>query len=244
MQISSKHVLITGAGRRLGRAIAERLAPYKINLTAHFQTSETQAIEISQKVKGFGGDAITVQADLHSKDQCENLAAAAIKKFGPVEILINSASVFYPTPLGSVTESQWDDLMDVNLKGQFFLSQACAVALKAAHKPGVFINLVDVNAVRTLANYTPYVCSKAGLAMLTRNLSRELAPHIRVNAISPGPVLLPENYTQQQKERSIEKTLLKRLGSAEDIANAAVFLIENDYITGQDLAVDGGRSLV
>lgn len=243
MQISKKHVLITGAGKRLGRAIAERLLPYGIHLSAHCQTSRAEAEQLIAMGKKHASSVQVVQGDLANVSEVQAFAAAAMAKFGPVEILINSASIFYPTPLDQVNEENWDDLMNVNLKGQFFLAQACAAALVQKKCSGVFINLVDVNAQKTLPNFTPYVCSKAGLWMMTRNLAKELAPLIRVNSISPGPVLLPENYTPAQRQRSENKTLLKRLGSAQDIAEAAVFLIENDYITGQDLAVDGGRSL-
>jgi len=243
MQISKKHVLITGAGKRLGRAIAERLLPYGINLSAHCQTSRAETEQLIAIGKKHRSAVHVVQGDLAKVSQVRAFAAAAIAKFGPVEILINSASIFYPTPLEKVTEENWDDLMNVNLKGQFFLTQACAAALLEKKRPGVLINLVDVNAQKTLPNFTPYVCSNAGLWMMTRNLAKELAPLVRANSISPGPVLLPENYSEAQRQRSEDKTLLKRLGSAQDIAEAAVFLIENDYVTGQDLAVDGGRSL-
>lgn len=243
MQISKKHVLITGAGKRLGRAIAERLLPYGINLSAHCQTSRAEAEQLIPIGKKHSSHVHVVQGNLAKVSEVRAFAASAIAKFGPVEILINSASIFYPTPLEKVTEENWDDLMNVNLKGQFFLAQACATVLLEKKRPGVFINLVDVNAQKTLPHFTPYVCSKAGLWMMTRNLARELAPLIRVNSISPGPVLLPENYTDAQRQRSEDKTLLKRLGTPQDIAEAAVFLIENDYMTGQDLAVDGGRSL-
>src|SRR5207248_89318 len=127
----------------------------------------------------------------------------------------------------------WDHLLDVNLKGQFFLAQACAKTMQK--NGGVILNIADVNGERPMKNFTPYVCSKAGLLMMTRNLAKEWAPKIRVNSISPGAVLLPESYNEEQRQRSIEQSLLKRLGSPEDIAQAALFLIANDYITGFDL---------
>lgn len=243
MHWKGKHVLITGAAKRLGRAIAERLLPDGIHLTVHYGKSEKEARELVALVEKHGGKAHALPADLHKMSELEELAHKAISKFGPVQILVNSASVFYPTPLGQVKETEWDDLMTVNLKAQFFLSQACAKVLKEKKLGGVILNLVDVNARRTLPDFTPYQCSKGGLLTLTRNMARELAPLVRVNSISPGPVLLPENYSKEQRDRSENKTLLKRLGNPKDIAEAAAFLIGNEYITGQDLAVDGGRSL-
>lgn len=243
-EIRGKHVLITGAGKRLGRAIADKLVPFGIQLTAHYQSSEKEALELVTSAEKSGGKGQALKTDLHSVSDVEALAKKAMAKFGPVDILVNSASIFFPTPLEKVTEAQWDEMMDVNLKAQFFLSRACGVVLKEKQRSGVIVNLVDANVRKTLPGYTPYMVSKSGFSMLTRNLARELAPWVRVNSISPGPVLLPEHYTDEQMKRSQGKTLLKRLGTPADIAEAALFLIGNQYMTGQDLPVDGGRSLV
>jgi pteridine reductase len=242
MKLTDAHVLITGSGKRLGRAIAEAFLPAKIRLTAHYHKSSADAETLVARVKAAGGEAHAVGADLRDVASIRAIVTAAEKRFGPVDVLVNSASDFYPTPVLEVTPEQWDHLMDLNLKGQFFLAQACAIRMQ--EKGGVIVNLVDVNAIRPMKKYTPYVVSKAGLLMVTRNLAKELAPKIRVCSISPGPVLLPETYTPEQVQRSIDRTLLKRLGTAEDIAQAALFLVGNDYLTGFDLAVDGGRSLV
>ncbi len=169
------------------------------------------------------------------------LVAEAEKAFGPIDVLVNSASSFYPTPVETVTEAHWDDLERINLKAPFFLSQAARKNMKAG---SVIVNIADVNGERAMRRHAPYSCSKAGLLMLTRNLAKEWAPAIRVNSISPGPVLLPLNYTEEQKRKSVERTLLRREGSPKDIAEAAIFLIGATYITGFDLKVDGGRSLV
>ena len=241
MKIQDQHVFITGAGKRLGRAIANALLPHRIRLTAHYRNSKTEAESLVAAAVAAGGQGHTVQADLGKVDELRAAVKTAEARFGPIGVLVNCASDFFPTPLLEVTEEQWDHFLDVNLKGQFFLAQAAAVRMQ--EKGGVILNLADVNGTRPMKKYSPYVISKAGLLMMTKNFAKELAPGIRVNAISPGPVLLPETYSEAQIQRSIDRTLLKRLGSAEDIAQAAVFLIENDYITGMDLAVDGGRSL-
>ena len=236
MELKGKHVLITGAGKRVARVIAERLLSEGVRLSAHYFQSRASVLEL------VGPNVFPVQADLRKVADIRRAASQAMDHFGPVDILINSASNFYPTPVLETTEAQWEDLMSVNLKGPFFLSQA--VAPKMLEKGGVIINIADVNGTRPMKTFTPYVTAKAGLLMLTKNLAKEWAPRVRVNAISPGPVLQPENYTEAQIQRSADRTLLKRWGAPEDIANATVFLITNDYMTGYDLKVDGGRSLV
>lgn len=242
MNINGRHVFITGASKRVGRAIAERLLDFDIRLTSHYRKSQADTEALVLVAKGRGRDCLAVSADLRKVSELRTAVDKAVARFGPVDILINSASDFYPTPALECSEENWDHFLDVNLKGQFFLAQACA-AKGMKQKGGVILNLGDVNGERAMRGFTPYVCSKAGLLMMTRNLAKEWAPEIRVNSISPGPVLLPETYTEEQRKRSTERTLLKRLGTAEDIAEAAVFLIENDYITGFDLKVDGGRIL-
>jgi len=241
MLIANRHVFITGAGKRLGRAITDALIPHRIRLSAHYRTSAAEAADAARAAERAGGRAHTVTADLANVEELRAAVRAAEARFGAIDILVNCASDFFPTPLFEVTEAQWDHFLDVNLKGQFFLAQAAATRMQ--EKGGLILNLADVNGTKPMKNFTPYVISKAGLVMMTRNLAKELAPKIRVNAISPGPVLLPENYTEAQRQRSIDRTLLKRLGSPRDIAEAALFLIENDYINGVELAVDGGRSL-
>lgn len=232
-----KHVFITGAAKRVARAIAERLLPEGIRLTAHYFHSKEEA----EGLRRLAPDRITlVQGDLRDMKALPPLVAQAEKAYGPIDVLINSASSFYPTPVDTVTEEQWDDLERINLKAPFFLSQAAARNMK----PGaVILNIADVNGERALKRYAPYSVSKAGLLMLTKNLAKEWAPRIRVNSISPGPVLFPVEYTEEQRQKSVARTLLGREGSPQDIAEAAAFLIRATYITGFDLKVDGGRSL-
>lgn len=238
MNIAGKHALITGASKRIGRAIADRLLAEGANISAHYFTSEKTALEFQQsaapRVQVF-------QADLRDTTAAAQLCQRAKRAFGPVDILVNSASVYYPTPADTCTESEWDDLMACNLKALFFLAQAVHAA--QPDRGGVILNLVDVYAERALSGYAPYTATKAGLLQLTRSLAKEWAPAWRVNAVSPGPILFPEHYSDERKQKSIERTLLKRQGQPEDIAAACGFLIENEYMTGSNLAVDGGRHL-
>lgn len=238
MQLTGKHVLITGASKRVARTLAERVLAEGARVTAHYFQSKAEA----EALKATAPERVAlVQADLRDMKGMAGLVAQAEKAFGPIDVLVNSASSFYPTPVETVTEAQWDDLEQINLKAPFFLSQAARKNMKAG---SVILNIADVNGERALRRHVPYSCAKAGLLMLTRNLAKEWAPQIRVNSISPGPVLLPENYTEEQKKKSIERTLLGREGSPKDIADAALFLMSASYITGFDLKVDGGRSLV
>jgi pteridine reductase len=233
MELKSKHVLVTGAGKRLGRALAEHCLSQGARVTAHhFRTP-------------WGGTAGAVQSigcDLREIDQLPSFVDRVRAGFGPVDILINSASDFYPTQTETCSAAQWDDLLTLNLKAPFFLAQACAADLRA--RSGCLINLCDIHVSQPLRRFAPYSASKGGLWTLTRVLAAEWAPQVRVNSISPGPVLPPENFTAEQLERAAARTLLGRIGSAQDIVGAADFLIRNDYITGFDLKVDGGASLV
>lgn len=238
MRLKGKHVFITGAAKRVARAIAERLLGEGANLSAHYFHSETEA----KALHGLAPQRIRLlRGDLRDMAILPELVAQAEKAFGPIDVLIHSASSFYPTPVDTVTEAQWDDLERINLKAPFFLSQAAARQMKAG---SVIINIADVNGERAMRRHLPYSCAKAGLLMLTRNLAKEWAPRIRVNSISPGPVCLPEHYSTAERENSVKRTLLGREGTPGDIAEAALFLIEATYLTGFDLKVDGGRSLV
>ena len=189
------------------------------------------------------GSARTLQADLLDVNQLAPLIDAALGAFGRLDILVNNASTFYPTPMGAITPHEWDDLMGTNVKAPLFLSQAAAPALRKAG--GLIVNLVDIHGLRPLKRYAVYCTAKAALAMLTRALARELAPHVRVNGIAPGPVLWPEDAPDADTQaKIISQTLLQRQGSPDDVARTALFLAaEAPYITGQILAVDGGRSL-
>lgn len=239
MNLLDQHVFVSGGGKRLGRALSERLLDEGAHLTTTYRSSKSDTESLVETAKAKGRKAQCFFLDLGQPKTFQTTVDSAVANYGPVKVIINCASDFFPTPLMKVTADDWNRLMTVNLESHFFLVQAFLKTMKE----GVIINLVDINAEKPLKNFTPYTISKAGLLMMTRNLALELSPKIRVNGISPGPVLLPEHFTEEQTERAKETTLLNRLGSPQDIVEAALFLIENDYVTGMNLKVDGGASL-
>jgi pteridine reductase len=237
-------VLITGGARRVGASIARELHAAGANLVVHYRSSAAAATALAAELNGLrSGSVATVAADLLEAGAPESLAAAALAAYGRLDVLVNNASTFYPTPVGGVAVAQWDDLLGSNLKAPFFLSQAAVPALRA--RRGLIINIVDIHGLRPLKAHPVYSVAKAGLAMLTRSLARELGPDIRVNGIAPGPVLWPESGVDEpMKQHIVDKTALGRQGTPQDIARTALFLARDaPYITGQIIAVDGGRSI-
>jgi len=242
--LSGKVVLITGGARRVGACIARALHGAGANLVIHYRGSAADAKALAKDLNAARASSATLaQADLLDVARHPALVASAINAFGHLDVLVNNASSFYPTPVGQITESHWNDLLGTNLKAPLFLSQAAAAALKDTH--GLILNLADIHGLRPLRNYTTYCIAKAGLIMLTKSLARELGPHVRVNAIAPGPVMWPEEGADTAlKKKIIARTALKRSGSPEDVARTALFFCADaSYITGQILAVDGGRSV-
>jgi pteridine reductase len=241
--LQGKVVLITGAARRIGACIARTLHGAGANLAIHHRGAADEARSLAADLNAARPQsAILLQADLGDTAGLPGLVDATLAAFGRLDVLVNNASTFYPTPVGTITEAQWDDLLGSNLKAPLFLSQAAAPALKASQ--GLILNIVDIHGMRPLKGFPVYSPAKAGLVMLTHALARELSPQVRVNAIAPGPVLFPEEgLSEERKADIIERTLLKRRGSPEDIAKAALFFAADaPYVTGQILAVDGGRS--
>jgi pteridine reductase len=240
----NKTVLITGAAKRVGAEIAKELHCRGMNIVIHFYHSHQEA---EQLVLGFNAvrphSAYIVQGDISNIESCQKIVKKAHGIWQRLDLLINNASRFYPTPIGNTTITEWDDLLDSNLKGAFFLSQAAAPFLKATF--GTIINLADINADRPLKGYSVYSIAKAGVVMLTKALAIDLGPEVRVNAVAPGVILWPEdiNLSDTTKQHIIDKTILKRKGNLEDIARAVSFLAEQDFITGQIIAVDGGQSI-
>jgi pteridine reductase len=237
-------VLITGGARRVGAQIARTLHAAGANLFIHYRTSAAAAIALGDELNSIRPHSAAIHAaHLLSEDAPQRLVTAALQEFGRLDVLINNASNFYPTPMGQITQPHWDDLMGSNLKAPLFLSQAAAPSLRTQH--GLIINMIDIHAFRPLKSHPVYSVAKAGLAMLTRSLARELGPQIRVNGIAPGPVLWPEAAMQDDlKHEIIDKTALKRHGTPQDVARTALFLAQDaPYITGQIIAVDGGRSI-
>jgi pteridine reductase len=241
--LAGKVVLITGGARRVGAMIARKLHAAGAAVVIHYHRSVAEAQALAGELNAIRPSSATpLGGDLLDLKVLESLVAATIARHGHLDVLINNASTFYPTPVGEITEAQWNDLIGTNLKAPLFLSQAAAPHLKA--REGLILNIADIHGMRPLRHHTVYSPAKAGLIMLTQALARELAPQVRVNAIAPGPVEFPETgLTDEMKQAIINKTLLKRRGSPEDIARAALyFASEAPYVTGQVLAVDGGRS--
>lgn len=244
-QHSAKVALITGAAKRVGAGIAERLAADGIHLAIHYNRSRTEATRLIDDLQArFGIEAIALAADLRDLSAVSGLVDATIRHYGRLDALINNASAFYPTPFAEITPESWDDMLHSNLRAPMFLSQATAPFLR--ERRGCIINIADIYGERPLMHYLPYSIAKAGLIMLTKGLAKELGPDIRVNAISPGVALWAEGSSPAEGTRKaiLAKTALKRAGSPADIADAvAFFLLRAPYVTGQVLAVDGGRAV-
>jgi pteridine reductase len=244
LPLAGRCVLITGGAKRLGAAIGRRLHAAGAALVVHYNHSRAEADAlVGEFDTRRPGSALAVPANLHEVERLPGLVAAAVERYGRLDVLVNNASTFYPTPVGTITAAQFDDLVGTNLRAPLFLSQAAAPALAEAR--GLIINMVDIHGRRPLRAHPVYSAAKAGLVMLTRSLARELGPEVRVNGIAPGPVMWPErDLDEALKTEIIAKTALKRSGSPEDIARAAYFFaVDAPYVTGQVIAVDGGRSL-
>src|SRR5262245_5727873 len=236
--------LVTGGAKRVGAEIARSLHAAGANVAITYRSSAADAKALCAELEGKrAGSALAVEVSLGEALALPALVAAVVQRFGRLDILVNNASTFYPTPLGRITEEAWTDLTDSNLKAPILLAQAAADALRASR--GVIINMVDIHAKRPLKDHIVYCAAKAGLIMATLALARELGPEVRVNGIAPGPIMWPEHgMTDQLKRQIIENTALKRAGSPRDIASLVLYLIRDaTYLTGQIIAVDGGRSI-
>ena len=241
-----KTVLITGGAKRIGAEIARLLHADGMNIIIHYRSSKGDAQQLCNQLNQLrDNSAIILQANLLQINELPALVEKSVAHWGGLDVLINNASTFYPTPVGEITEAQWDDLMGSNLKAPLFLSQAAAPHLK--HQRGCIVNIVDVHGIRPMKNHPVYCAAKAGLAMLTQSLAKELGPQVRVNGVAPGAIMWPENNLEQDealREMILERTALKRQGEPKDIAAAVRFLIRDaDYITGQVIPVCGGRSI-
>lgn len=245
LQLAGKTALVTGAAKRIGRAIAIRLHGAGANVVLHHRHADSEAHGLAAELNALrAGSAEAMHANLLETDRLPELVASAIGRFGRLDILVNNASSFYPTPIGKITGKEFGDLMGTNFKAPLFLSQAAAPELKLRH--GAIVNIVDIHADRPLRNYLVYSIAKTALAGLTRALALELGPEVRVNGVSPGAIAWPDDgsFDTALQERVIRHTLLKRQGEPDDIAKAVLFLVADaGYITGQIIAVDGGRSV-
>ncbi len=243
MELDHKVALVTGAARRVGRAIASRLAARGATIAVHYHSSQHEAQALIGEIERGGGHARAFGANLASVAEIERMVGETLDAFGSIDVLVNSASVFYRKPIDDVTEQDWDLNLNVNLKAPFFLSRAAGAAMRR-QGAGKIVNIGDWAGIRPYNNYLPYTVSKSGLIGLTRALAKALAPEVQVNCIALGPVLPPEDYSDEENARLIAGTLTKRLGSPEDVARAVLFFCEGtDFATGATLLLDGGRLL-
>jgi pteridine reductase len=245
--LTGKVALITGGARRVGAEMARLLHAHGMNLVIHYRSSSDDAQALQTELEKHRPKSVALaKGDLLKVAQLPGIVEAAAAAFGRLDVLVNNASSFYPTPVGMATEEQWDDLIGTNLRAPFFLAQAAAPHLKKTR--GCIVNIADIHADRPIKRYPIYCMAKAGIVMLTRSLARELAPEVRVNAIAPGTILWPEGeaeVSEAQKQEMLTRIPLGRSGSPDDIASTALFLIRDaTYINGQVIAVDGGRTVV
>jgi len=244
LQLAGKTALVTGAAKRIGRAIALRLHDAGANVVLHYRHAAAEAAALAAELNmKRAGSAELACADLLDTDRLPELVEVVVDRFGALDLLVNNASSFYPTPIGTITGQQFGELMGTNLKAPLFLAQAAAPHLKT--RRGAIVNIVDIHAERPLRNYVVYSIAKSALAGLTRSLALELGPEVRVNGVSPGPIAWPEDgsFDPALQERVIRHTMLKRQGDPDDVAKVVLFLATDaGYITGQIIAVDGGRS--
>lgn len=242
--LTGRLALITGAAARIGAEIARTLHAQGMDLALHYRRSETQALALREALeRDRPGSVLLVQADLGDTAALPGMIERVAAFRGRLDLLVNNASSFYPTPIDTATQAQWDDLLGANLKGPFFLCQAAAAWLRASG--GAIVNLVDIHAERPLKDHPIYCMAKAGNAMMVRALARDLGPTVRVNGVAPGAILWPEQGLGEEAQRKIlARTALGRAGTPADIARAVLFLARDaDYITGQIINVDGGRSV-
>ncbi len=243
MNLRGKTALVTGGAKRIGRAIALALAGRGCHVAITYRSSKREAEQTAAAIRRKGVRALAVEADQRDPDQVKEAVRRVHSYFGRIDLLVNNASSFYPTPFGTVTEAQWEELIGTNLAGPWRFAQAAAPGMKRRGQ-GKILNIIDAAAFSPWPSYLPYCAAKGGLVTLTWGLAKALAPKIQVNAIAPGPILIPKGVSPAERRRAIEKTLLKRIGDPKDIVAAALFLLEgSDFVTGVILPVDGGRLL-
>jgi pteridine reductase len=242
--LESKVALVTGAARRVGAAIARRLHAAGANVVLHYRGADAEAAQLEKELNAArAGSAVRLKGDLLAPVAPKALVEAALQRYARLDILVNNASAFYPTAVGEIELGHWEELMGSNLRAPLFLAQAAAPQLALAG--GAIVNIADIHAERPLKGYVVYSLAKAGLVALTRSLALELAPGVRVNAVAPGAIAWPEDgqFEPGERERIVATTPLRRTGNADDIAQAVHFLCTAPFVTGQVLAVDGGRSI-
>jgi pteridine reductase len=237
--LRGKCALVTGAGVRVGRAIAVALGERGMRVAVHSHASGEGARETARLIEKAGGSAALVSADLRDASACTKLIDDTVRALGALDVLVNSAAVMVRTPFGEVTPDEWDDIMALNVRAPFFLAQAAAPHLRTAH--GVVVNIADLAAFETWPGYLPHGLSKAGVVYLTRALARVLAPEVRVGGVAPGAVLLPKEWDEASAEHLRRTTPLEREGSPDDVTRTVLFILDSNYLTGETIIVDGGR---
>jgi pteridine reductase len=233
--------LITGSSHRIGACIARHLHQQGYRIIIHYHSSAVAAQKLVDELnQQTAGSAHSLKANLSELEEITQLAEQAVKSFNQLDLLVNNASRFFATPMGDVTVAQWENLVNTNLRAPFFLAQALQHELAASH--GCIINITDVYGHRPLEHHPVYSMTKAGLIMLTKSLSKEMGPEVRVNGVSPGAIIWPDSdLSEQRKSEILDRTSLERIGGPDDIAETVAFLAKADYVTGQIIAVDGGR---
>ena len=243
MELHGRTALVTGAARRVGRAIALAIAGRGADVVIHYKSSALEAHETVEAIQSLGQRAFAFQADLAEPDQVEALADRAVKAFGKIDVLVNSAAIFRKTPLEDLTVQDWEQFLRVNLTGPFLLARRLGLLMRQ-QGAGKIINVADVAGIKPWADFLPYSVSKGMLITVTQGLAKALAPEVQVNAVVPGTVLLSEDTGEKERALIVKGTPLKRIGDPADIAKTVLFLVEgSDFITGQVVVVDGGRSI-
>jgi pteridine reductase len=240
VKLDGRVALVTGSGLRVGRALAEALGGEKMTVAVHFNSSGQGASETVKLIERAGGKARSFQADLARGEAPARLVADVVAAFGSIHVLVNSAAEMKRQPFADVTPEQWDETMALNLRAPFFVAQAAAAAMTDG---GSIVNIADLAAFETWPSYIPHSISKAGIVKMTEALARVLAPSIRVNAIAPGAVLLPDDWSDTTGERLADTTPLHRLGDPGDVVEAMLYLLRADFVTGETIVVDGGRRI-
>jgi pteridine reductase len=239
MDLHGRVGVVTGAGRRVGRAIAVGLAREGVRVAVHHHSAADGAEEVVSEITAMGGEATAFSADLTVADAATHLIDDVAAHFGSLDILVNSAAIMRRTPIGTVTADTWDEIFALNLRAPFFAAQAAARSMGT--RGGSIVNIADLAGLEAWSAFVPHGISKAGVIQMTRGLAHALAPHIRVNAVAPGAVLLPEHWDAAAADHLIATTPLRRLGSPDDVVGAVLYLLRADYVTGETLVVDGGR---
>ena len=243
MNLNGKVALVTGGAKRVGKAIILALAARGCKLVVHYHTSQTEAEETVRELLASGHDALAFQADITQEADVDHMVEAAVTRFGRIDVLVNNAAVFFRTPVETLTVEDWEHTMNVNLTGTFLCAHKIGLRMRQWGW-GHIINMADVAGLRPWADYIPYSVSKACVLTFTQGLAMELAPQVMVNAVVPGPVLFQEGTPTEVQQREINKTLVKRAGTPEEVAQVVVFVAESDYSTGSVFHVDGGRALI